>query len=360
MERLLCIKIASRGDLLLAGPAFRSLRERHHGASITLFVGGSCVDVARHLPYFDEIQIIDDQALMGAGWPARLQETWRFFRRLRRWLRSGAPDRMQAGGTVLIFHRDWRYAFLTWLARIPIRKGLGGRLARIFLTHPYHVAPREHHVRQYHAMALPENTDPLLSNGDPLKGVWRFAEGEKEAALRQAASHGFDPQDGQWVALGFGGGRNVKTHTRLKTWPVDHYRRLALELSARGCLPVWVGDAEDARLLGDAPAGVNLAGRLTVPETAAVLSVCQRVVANDSLILHLAEAVGVATIGLFGPTDPEHYRPLARHSSHVWGGQSLPCSPCHRDGWFPACRFEHRCMTELSVEMVIEKLEMKP
>ena len=363
MEKLLCIKIASRGDLLLASPAFRMLRMRRPNASITLLVGSSCSDVAQYLPYFDEIHTLDDHALMAAGWFARIGEVRRFFRFLTKQVPSGVPLlesknplRQTPYTEVLIFHRDWRYGFLTWLAGIPRRRGFSCRWGWFFLTHPYRPSNREHHILQYLKMVFtPEIKEgKILAEG--LDGLWQFGEGEKERALSVAETHGFK-RGGNWVALGFGGGHNVKTHTELKIWPVDYFRQLALWLAACGCRIVWVGDTEDAAKLGEHGTDVNLAGKLTVAETAAVLSVCKRVVSNDTLILHLAEAMGVPTVGLFGPTDPAHYRPLGARSTYIWGGEKLVCSPCHRDGYFPPCRFRHRCMTGLSVESVFQKVE---
>ena len=193
--------------------------------------------------------------------------------------------------------------------------------------------------------------------GPPLlAGVWSFAKGERESALEVAAQHGFKPGEGKWIALGFGGGRNVKTRTELKWWPLTYYRELARQLIMNGYHVVWVGDGEDARLLGDEWAGVNLAGKLRVDETAGVLSACERAVTNDTLTLHLAEALGIPTLALFGPTDPAHYRPLNAHSAYLWPGKDLACSPCHRDGWFPPCAFQHECMKGLTVESVLQKI----
>ena len=61
---------------------------------------------------------------------------------------------------------------------------------------------------------------------------------------------------------------------------------------------------------------------------------------------------GVPSVGLFGPTDPAHYRPLGERSRFLWMGETMSCSPCHDDGFFPVCQYEHQCMRDLSVEKV--------
>jgi ADP-heptose:LPS heptosyltransferase len=361
MHSLLLIKVASRGDLLLAAPTFRHLRHTRPDADITLLVGESCADVANRLPYFDHVVKLDDRRLFAGTRGERLATAAGLLRTLRAWrvkARQGGP------AEVLIFHRDPRYALLAMLAGIPVRRGLARGGGAHLLTHPYHAGAREHHVDQYLGMATQSHdTWPLaptsgLRKAPSLAGTWQFPDGEREEGLQVAAGHGFDPGSAEWVALGFGGGRNVKTRTALKSWPVENYRAMALSLEQRGRRVVWLGDGEDRALLGRPDVGVNLAGLLTVPQSAAVLSVCSLAVANDTLLLHLAGALGLPTIGIFGPTDPEHYRPRGPLGRALWlGPETVPCSPCHDDGYFPPCAMSHLCMRGLTVAAVLEVVD---
>src|SRR5690606_23326812 len=73
-------------------------------------------------------------------------------------------------------------------------------------------------------------------------------------------------------------------------------------------------------------------------------------VANDTLVMHLAEARQVPTSGIFGPTDPEHTGPPGPMSRAVRAGEALPCSPCHDDGYFPVCSAAHQCKRDIPVD----------
>jgi ADP-heptose:LPS heptosyltransferase len=351
---LLCIKIASRGDLLLAGPAFRLLRRGRPASHITLMVGRSCEDVARHLPFFDDIQVVDDHALLAGSLLEKAAGAFRMWRHLRH---PSPSDRKETCSEALIFHRDWRYGLIARLARIPVCRGIVREGDFHVLTHPCLPKADEHHVEQYlKLVSASGNGIPFGTDDLKMSGVWHFSEHEREAALKVAASFGFDPSSGRWIALGFGGGRNVKTQTGLKSWPLASFRELAARLEKLGHRIAWVGDEDDARLLGQPETGVSLAGRLTVPETAAVLSACERVVSNDTLTLHLAEALGVPTFAIFGPTDPCHYRPRGPGSVYLQHPEGLACCPCHRDGWFPVCTQDHRCMKSVTPAAVLEKI----
>lgn len=353
-RRILCLKLAARGDLLLASPAFRLLRESHPKAHITLLVGRSCEDVARHLSYFDEIQPLDDRALFAGPILARIRAVAELYRLARTASRSGEAE-------ILLFQRDWRYAVVAWLARVPRRVGFATRRSARFLTHGYRGAESSHHMSDYLGLVslsvspAEPRTDPAAS----LAGGWSFLPGERDDALAVAADEGFHAEGGGWVALGFGGGNNVKTQTDLKAWPVESYLALAAQLTARGYRVVWLGDSRDASRLPRDVGGVCLAGKLTVAQTAAVLNECDRLVANDSFLLHLGETLGVPTVGIFGPTNPASFGPLGERSRTLWlGPERVPCSPCAQQGgsYFPECVYGHRCMREISVETVLDAL----
>jgi heptosyltransferase-2 len=335
---ILCIKIASRGDLILAAPAFGRLRRGRPDDRIDLLVGASCEDVARHLPYFDRLRVIDDSRLLAGSLLDKLAGA----AEMRRVMRHAGedPSRVVVYDEVIIFHRDWRYAAIAWASGVRVRRGFGGP----FLTHPYTPRPAEHHSDQYIGVAGAREW-----NGD---GRWTFP-GDPTLELVRARDAGFDAAAGRWVGLGFGGGRNVGSSTQLKSWPVASYVELARDLEQAGHRVVWLGDAFDAASLPAGAPGLNLAGKLTVPQTAAVISRCTAVVANDTMNLHLADSLGVPAIGIFGPTQPDHYRPRGARSAYLWGGRDLECSPCHRDGVFPPCRFAHRCMTNTGVSAVV-------
>jgi ADP-heptose:LPS heptosyltransferase len=110
-----------------------------------------------------------------------------------------------------------------------------------------------------------------------------------------------------------------------KTWPIDRFIRLADALTGDGrCFDgarlLLVGGAEELEISRPFwrafPADrIVEAFGADVPTTAALLARCNLFVGNDSAMMHLAAAVGIPTVGLFGPTNEEHYGP--------WGDNGL-------------------------------------
>ena len=93
---------------------------------------------------------------------------------------------------------------------------------------------------------------------------------------------------------------------------------------------------------------LNLCGRTDLRAFAGVVSGLHALVANDSGAMHLGAALGIPTVGVFGPTNPDETHPVGRRATFVRG--VADCSPCRH----VTCPIDHRCMTAVSAEKVAE------
>jgi len=93
---------------------------------------------------------------------------------------------------------------------------------------------------------------------------------------------------------------------------------------------------------------VVLAGRTSLAELMALVARCQLVVTNDSGPMHLAAALGVPQVAIFGSSSPEATGPWSPAARVV--RQSVACSPCFRR----RCPIDFRCMERVTVEQVLE------
>lgn len=144
-----------------------------------------------------------------------------------------------------------------------------------------------------------------------------------------------------------------------KKWPYfpQLARALVKEYDAR---VVWVGGEEEwleGQMVMEACGGrgVNYAGRLTISETAKVISQCDLAVMNDSGLMHVADALGIPLITLFGPTLITKNRPFFTKKGIVLGS-SLPCAPCQGKDLFFSCS-DYECMRGIKVERVMKAVE---
>ena len=142
-----------------------------------------------------------------------------------------------------------------------------------------------------------------------------------------------------------------------RRWGAERFREVAERLAASG-VPVVVvggaGDAADGELVVRA-GGLNLAGKTTLAETAAVIARSALLLSGDSGVLHLAVGLGVPTVSLFGPGIEAKWGP--KGEGDIVLNHRLPCSPCTRFGTTPPCPCQARCLSGISVGEVTVAVE---
>lgn len=120
---------------------------------------------------------------------------------------------------------------------------------------------------------------------------------------------------------------------------------------------VLLGDSRDASITARIASGLggnvtDLAGRASILETAAVIGRADAFIGNDSGLMHVAEAMGVPVIAIFGPTvEAFGYFPSLETSKVV--ERELACRPCSRNGSRVCPKGTHECMTGIDVDTVV-------
>lgn len=114
------------------------------------------------------------------------------------------------------------------------------------------------------------------------------------------------------------------------------------------------GDESDADFIKNSiPYNCLLAPKSTLPQLAALISKCSVIIANDSGPMHISAAIGIPTLGIFGPTNPKAHRPYSNNSTYIINDK-LDCIICNK----LICPFNHECMRELDVELVVKKVKV--
>ena len=116
------------------------------------------------------------------------------------------------------------------------------------------------------------------------------------------------------------------------------------------------GDEQDANVINENLSPVSiLAPETDVKRLSALINNCNAIIANDSGPMHIAAALNIPTLGIFGPTNPVAHRPYSVNSDYVIKGD-LHCIICNK----LTCPYNHECMKELSVNKVIKIVEQFP
>lgn len=139
-----------------------------------------------------------------------------------------------------------------------------------------------------------------------------------------------------------------------RRWGAIKFREVAERLHSKRIPVVVVGGKEDVPdgdlIVSDLPRAINLSGKTTLPETAAVIAKATILVSGDSGILHIGVGLGTPTVSLFGPGIANKWAP--RGDKHIVINKHLPCSPCTKFGYTPRCPINARCMSEITVDEV--------
>jgi predicted lipopolysaccharide heptosyltransferase III len=138
-----------------------------------------------------------------------------------------------------------------------------------------------------------------------------------------------------------------------KAWPAERFAELAGRLATKyGCRILVGGDARERSLAETIQDGartpvVSLAGHLTLLQYAAVLKRCALFIGNDNGPMHMAAALGVPVVALFGPSNPAEWGPRGARTEVLYKG--LDCRRC----FHPTCtRGEESCMRLITVDEV--------
>ena len=306
VRRILLISLSNVGDAILTTPVLEALHRRWASAEITVLVGPRAVSLFERDPRVAQVMAYDKHL------------PW--FRKL-----------------VLVQRlRQRRFDLVVDLRHSVLPLLIGARHRSPFLRTGFGVPHRRHvHLALLERMGIP--TDGVAPK------VFSGPEDEARAAEWLAGL----PSDRPWIAVAPG----ARSH--LKRWPVEGVAAVcdALAEEERAHV-IFVGDQDDraiaeqiARRMRQKP--MDLTGRTTLRELAAIFQRMQLVLTNDSACLHLAVATRVPVVAVFGPTDPRKYGPTGPRDRVV--RLDLVCAPCER----ALCPYGHECLQWLPARDVL-------
>ncbi len=237
-------------------------------------------------------------------------------------------------------------ALLFRLARIPRRWGYARDARRLLLTEsvPGRDSEAALHQLNYYLNLLARLG---LKTSPPDINLHLTSE-ELAAAKKILGEAGVDP--GRPLVI-FSPGAS---YGPAKRWPPASFAALGTLFQKKAdAQVVLVGSADETGLVESVAAGmekrpVSFAGKTTLRELAALVASAGLFISNDSGPMHIANAVRVPLVALFGPTDPARTGPF--HEPALVLRKEVPCWPC----LYRKCPFDHRCLAQITPQEVYE------
>ena len=324
------------GDAVMCEPALRGLRRLFPQATITLLVKPSVAELFELHPAIDRVMLYEDR-----GRHAGLAGKWRL-----------AGDLRQHGfDLAILLQNAFEAALLTALGGIRRRYGYATDGRSLLLSDPVATPDRrshKHQVQYYWDMLK-----PLGLSGQPGHPELFVSPDEERVMAERLAQRGIMADD---VVIGINPG---STYGGAKRWVPDRFaestERLCRTLNDSGRRPAVVligakGEEPLGRLIASrltARAAV-LSGATSIRELMAVIKRCAVLVTNDTGPMHIASAVGVPVVAIFGPTDWRTTSPYGEE--HALLRHPVDCAPC----LLRECPIDHRCMMGVSVDQVYD------
>lgn len=321
VSRILLIRPGGIGDAVLLIPAIQALSVRYPHAKIEVLAENRNAAVFELCPQAEMVFCYD-------RW-----RDWKIF----------FPRRYD----LIIDTEQWHYlsAIIARLLRAEVRCGFASNERRRLFSHAVGYSHDDYEVDSFaHLLAVVGVDMPALASR-------QFLLITPELSCRWRELLGAFA-DQEYIVI-FPGASIPE-----RRWPVVAFHDLARQCNKHGLAVVVVGGGEDVETGEGIIAGcngVNLAGKTTLAETAAILSCAQLLVSGDSGVLHLASGVGCASVALFGPGIVNKWAPSG--NKHRVVSLNLSCSPCTSFGTTPECHENGRCIKDISVDMVWQKVD---
>ncbi len=313
------------GDLMVAVPVMRALKETFPEAKVYLTLRNkkNQLEILKNNPYIDKIIIFDKKA--------KSPQILKSLKLLKEW-------KKECFDVIVILHHARRYALLSWLAGGKIRLGYNTKGWCFFLNNVYQADPFKHETENLLEVIKPlgvktENMAlELWLEGQEREKIAGWLEGKN--ILNFIVIH---PSGGWW-------GRR---------WPKENYAKLADYFI--GNFPVQIVFTGNSAEKRDIEEIISLmrekafmaCGEFTVRELACLYEKALLFIGTDTGAMHIASAVNLPSLVMFGPQDPRRWK--ARNESSKIIYKHLDCSPCPQ-----RCRRGRNiCMEKISVKDII-------
>jgi|GEM_PF-13226 len=311
-HNILLVKPSSLGDVVRSLPVYYGLRRRFPDARISWLIRPDCADILRNIPGLDEIIEFDRRRYAKIGQNYRASRDFlNFILQLRR----------RRFDLVIDLQGLFRSGFICMCCGAAVRLGFAHarELAGCFYTHRINTPnPQEHIVDSYWRFAVPLGFSRFDKRFDlPIDPAAALTGGKLLQKIK------ISPKEGYLVML-IGGTEPAKR------WPAEKFAALAgcinkcydtpILLLGAGPAEVTLAD-QVAKIAGDVVS--NLVNQTTLQELIGIISRARLVIGNDSGPLHIAAALSVPLVGLYGPTNPKVVGPYGQMDAIAEAGAGI-------------------------------------
>ena len=332
------------GDVLFSMPLVKVLNKNFPDAKIYYISNKRVYSILRNMPYLENVIIFEKDRFRHLAKKSKIKFLKEFIAFLRKIKSCRA-------GLMVDLSLNYQASLAGKLLNIPKRIGFNYRSRGKFLTDKLELEgfEKKHVVLYYLDLLKLINVEAQKEN---FTEVVTSREGDEWSDLFIKENH----FAGKFIiGLTPGGGRSWGVDARYRRWPVSNFAHVADRLiDTFNVSIILFGDKEEAPLCNNVESFmhskvVNMGGKTNIAQFMSLLKKCRLFLCNEGGPLHIAVALGVPTVSIFGPVDEKIYGPYAKDTqSNIVVSEREKCSPCYS-------KFKHtKCATIKCLESISE------
>ena len=329
VKKILVIRNDGIGDLLNSTPAISALREAYQDAHISVVVKPPGADMLILNPHVEEILIYDTDGQHGS-----LKSRWRFLKQLR----AAHYD------MAVVLRNSSESNFMAYISGARYRIGRRSERKRFSFTLTHAITFRDPKGTRHETERNMDVARLVGAVDAPRELVLRLS--EEERAWARDFLHRNAQSDASLIVGVHPGGSSFD-----KLWPAENFASVANQLMQdyQAKIILFGGRGEDdlvRKIQDEMTSPPILATNIQLRQFAALVEECSLFLCNDSGPMHIAAALKVPTVAIFGPTDYVRWKPLNENTVIV--RRDIDCWPCSAH----KCKRDFECTKLLSIEDV--------
>ncbi|MFZ5801016.1 MAG: lipopolysaccharide heptosyltransferase II [Candidatus Omnitrophota bacterium] len=351
-KRILIVNPFGIGDVLFTTPLLRSLKENISGSFIGYVCNARTEKILASNPFVDRIFVFEKDYFRSLAKKSRLKC-------LKEFLKLLSSIKQERFDLCLDLSLSGQIGFFVWLLGIKERVGFNYKNRGWLLTKGLSFAGYEgKHVVEFYLDLLRKLDIPVSDNQLEIF----LSDEEKKRRDDFFKKMGIGAGD-RVIAVIPGAGLSWGKDAVVKHWPAENFADIADKCIEKFSSQIIImGDFKDenaCRAVQEKMSGaaVQLCGKTTLRQFAAILNRCSLVITNDGGPLHMAVACGAKTVSLFGPVDEKVYGPYPfEPQRHRVIKKQLDCRPCYRRFKLKECP-RRLCLETINPEEVFGAIE---
>lgn len=349
MNKFLIINPFGIGDVLFTAPVIRAIRDNYPDSVIGYWCNERVSALFKDDPNINRVFALSRGDLKKLFGESILKGT----RALLSLLRLIKKERFEAA---FDFSLDHRYGLIAKILGIKKRIGYNYKGRGRFLTDKIDIEGyNAKHIVQYYLELL-----RFIGVRAKTNNLYLFVSEHSKSKARQALARAGVEEKDFLIGIAPGAGASWGKDAHLKHWPAIRFARVADRLIQELNAKIVILADESERPISDVMVNamknepLDLAGKTNLEDLAAVMANLKVLVTNDGGPLHMACALGLKTVSIFGPVDERVYGPYPASSNHIVIRKDLACRPCYNNFRMSLCDKDRQCIKSISRDEVFE------